>query len=165
MDQPVVHHGSCHCGKVTFSILHSPNLSLSECNCSICYMKGARPPLFPFNHTIISLTLPFLPQIKRYSPTPLPGFLGLVIRADALKSLDGKEHLTEYTFNTGTAKHWFCKTCGISPLTVPRSFPEGYNINYRCLQQEHAREVKVTQRDGQHWEEEMAKSGGKYGKP
>ena len=96
---------------------------------------------------------------------PPPGFLGLVIRADALKSLEGKEHLTEYTFNTRTAKHWFCKTCGISPLTVPRSFPEGYNINYRCLQRENVREVKVKQSDGQHWEEEMAKSGGKYGKP
>ncbi|KAK0517551.1 hypothetical protein JMJ35_000706 [Cladonia borealis] len=132
MDQPVVHKGSCHCGKVTFSILHSPKLSISECNCSICYMKG---------------------------------FLGLIIRASALQSLSGKENLTEYTFNTGTAKHWFCKTCGISPLTIPRSFPEGYNINFRCLQRENVREVKVTPRDGQHWEEEMGKEEGGYGKP
>ena len=162
MDQPVVHKGGCHCGKVTFSILHSPNLSLSECNCSICYMKGARSPI-PRSTTPPTLPLP--PQHdSTYQPHP-PGFLGLVIRADALKSLEGKEHLTEYTFNTGTAKHWFCKTCGISPLTIPRSFPEGFNINYRCLQRENVREVKVKQSDGQHWEEEMAKSGGKYGKP
>lgn len=92
-----------------------------------------------------------------------PGFLGFVIKAPALKSLEGKEHLEEYTFNTGTAKHWFCKTCGISPLTVPRSFPEGYNINYRCLQRDYVAFAEVTPRDGQHWEETMAK--GDYGKP
>ena len=162
MDQPVVHKGSCHCGKVTFSVLHSPSLSLSECNCSICYMKGARSRI-PLSTT--SPTFPPPPSTSFQLPTLSAGFLGLVIPADALKSLEGKEHLTEYTFNTGTAKHWFCKTCGISPLTIPRSFPEGYNINYRCLQRENVGEVKVKQSDGQHWEEEMAKSGGKYGKP
>ena len=33
------------------------------------------------------------------------------------------------------------------------------------MQRENVREVKVTQKDGQHWEEEMAKSEGTYGKP
>ena len=40
MSTEVVHKGSCHCGKVTFQVLHSPNLEVDECNCSICDMKG-----------------------------------------------------------------------------------------------------------------------------
>ncbi|KAL2050580.1 hypothetical protein ABVK25_009088 [Lepraria finkii] len=92
----------------------------------------------------------------------MEGFIGLIIKADALKSLEGNEYLQEYTFNTGTAKHWFCKTCGISPLTVPRSFPEGYNINYRCLQRDNVRSATITSMDGQNWEEAMA--AGKFGK-
>lgn len=40
MNTAVQHKGSCHCKKVTFGIHHSPHLELSECNCSICAMKG-----------------------------------------------------------------------------------------------------------------------------
>ena len=94
-------------------------------------------------------------------PTFSSGFLGFVIEKSALKSLDGKEHLQIYTFNTGTAQHMFCKTCGISPLTVPRSYPEGYNINYRCLERGNVSSVNVTRRDGQNWEQEMAKGHGR----
>ena len=93
-----------------------------------------------------------------------PGFLGFVIEKSALKSIEGKENLEVYKFGTGTAQHMFCKYCGISPLTVPRSYPEGYNINYRCLERDNVESVNVTQRDGQHWELEMAK-GGNVGKP
>ncbi len=85
------------------------------------------------------------------------GFQGFVIEKPALKWLKGKEHLEIYKFGTGTAQHMFCKSCGISPLTVPRSYPEGYNINYRCLEKDTVRSVNVTPRDGQNWEEEMAK--------
>lgn len=86
-----------------------------------------------------------------------------MIQKPALKSLLGSENLETYRFGTGTAQHMFCKVCGISPLTVPRSFPEGYNINYRCLEKDNVRSVNVTARDGRNWEEEMAK--GKFGQP
>ena len=47
MTEQVVHKGSCHCGKVIFSIVHAPDLEdMSECNCSICAMKGRTTPLF-----------------------------------------------------------------------------------------------------------------------
>ena len=57
----------------------------------------------------------------------------------------------------------FCKHCGISPLTVPRSHPEGYNINYRCLDKGTVGSINVTPRNGQEWEKEMAE--GNLGKP
>ena len=92
-----------------------------------------------------------------------PGFQGFVIEKSALTSLEGRENLEVYRFGTGTAQHMFCKSCGISPLTVPRSYPEGYNINSRCLEKDTVRSVHVTPRDGQNWEQEMAK--GNAGKP
>ena len=77
-----MHKGSCHCGKVTFSILHSPKLSVSECNCSICYMKGSAP--LSSAATLIPIpTLPLPPSFRcyPYSPTlfrcypiPLPPY-------------------------------------------------------------------------------------------
>src|SRR5436853_611692 len=43
--------------------------------------------------------------------------------------------LSEYTFNTGTARHLFCRRCGVKSFYVPRSNPEGYSVNVRCLDQ------------------------------
>ncbi|MBS0583032.1 MAG: GFA family protein, partial [Proteobacteria bacterium] len=40
---------------------------------------------------------------------------------------------TEYTFNTGAAKHRFCRVCGIKSFYVPRSNPDGVDVNVRCL--------------------------------
>ena len=45
----------------------------------------------------------------------------------------GKDALTTYRFNTGTAQHTFCATCGIHPFYVPRSDPDKIDVNVRCL--------------------------------
>ncbi|KAL8659733.1 MAG: hypothetical protein Q9226_000289 [Calogaya cf. arnoldii] len=82
----------------------------------------------------------------------MKGFLGLEIPASSLQSLAGKDNLSEYRFNTGTAKHWFCKTCGICPLYVPRSNPDGYSVNWRCLDKETFRSHRIVPADGQNWE-------------
>jgi hypothetical protein len=48
-------------------------------------------------------------------------------------SVGGKDALTTYRFNTGTAQHTFCATCGIHPFYVPRSDPDKIDVNVRCL--------------------------------
>lgn len=48
--------------------------------------------------------------------------------------LAGEDSLSLYQFNTHTAKHYFCKVCGIYPFHRPRSNPAIYRINAGCLE-------------------------------
>lgn len=63
----------------------------------------------------------------------MTGFQHLIVAADRFRLLAGADLLTEYTFNTGTAKHRFCRVCGIKPFYIPRSHPDGIDVNVRCL--------------------------------
>lgn len=79
------------------------------------------------------------------------GNLHLIVSKSRFKLLRGDSELTTYTFNTGVAKHLFCKTCGIKPFYVPRSNPDGYSVNVRCLEPP-PREIVIKKFDGQNWE-------------
>jgi hypothetical protein len=70
--------------------------------------------------------------------------------------LKGEEYLTTYRFNTGVAKHTFCKTCGIKPFYIPRSNPDGFSVNVRCLDQSGIKKVTIEQFDGKNWEQNAA---------
>lgn len=63
----------------------------------------------------------------------MSGYLHLIVPASRFRLLAGAGELTEYTFNTGAAKHRFCRHCGIKSFYVPRSHPHGFSVNARCL--------------------------------
>ncbi len=63
----------------------------------------------------------------------MSGFRHLIVPASRFRLLSGRDALSEYTFNTGTAKHWFCQHCGIKSFYVPRSHPDGIDVNVHCL--------------------------------
>jgi hypothetical protein len=65
----------------------------------------------------------------------MSGYLHLIVPAARFQLLRGAEDLTEYRFNTGTARHLFCRHCGVKSFYVPRSNPDGYSVNLRCLDQ------------------------------
>ena len=63
----------------------------------------------------------------------MSGFLHLIVPATRFRLLSGADALGEYTFNTGAAKHRFCRYCGIKSFYIPRSHPDGVDVNVRCL--------------------------------
>jgi len=81
------------------------------------------------------------------------GYQHLIVAGDALTILEGEEELTTYTFNTGTARHTFCRRCGIKPFYVPRSHPHGYSVNFRCVDASAFERVHLTAFDGRNWEQ------------
>ncbi len=48
--------------------------------------------------------------------------------------LNGEESLTEYQFHTKTARHFFCKICGIYPFHRKRLTPDYVGVNVFCLE-------------------------------
>lgn len=84
------------------------------------------------------------------------GFLHLIVPLGKFTLLSGKESLTTYTFNTGVAKHTFCKVCGIKPFYTPRSNPDGIDINVNCLDTQPPR-LTIVEFDGQNWEQHAGK--------
>jgi hypothetical protein len=47
--------------------------------------------------------------------------------------LAGAGQLAEYQFHTHTARHFFCKVCGIYPFHRKRVTPDNFGINVFCL--------------------------------
>ncbi len=85
------------------------------------------------------------------------GYLHLIVPKDRFRLLTGEDKLTDYQFNTKTAHHLFCSVCGIKSFYIPRSHPDGYSVNFRCLNRDEFRSVKVTPFDGREWEKNAHK--------
>ncbi len=83
------------------------------------------------------------------------GFINLITPAERFALLQGEENLSTYRFNTETAEHRFCTTCGIHPFSRPRSHPGSYDVNARCLD-DGFDFLNIEPFDGQNWEESVA---------
>ncbi len=90
------------------------------------------------------------------------GYLHLIVPADRFKVASGGDALSTYTFNTGTAKHLFCSVCGIKSFYVPRSHPDGFSVNARCLDEGTVQEMTIRDSDGRHWEQQYPQGRGHY---
>ncbi len=80
------------------------------------------------------------------------GFLHLIATREQFTLLRGGEALTDYRFGSGTARHLFCKVCGIKSFYVPRSHPDGYSVNWRALDGVEAVRPLIRAYDGRNWE-------------
>jgi len=90
----------------------------------------------------------------------MSGYLHLIVPRSRFRLLQGADQLTEYKFNTGTARHLFCSLCGVKSFYVPRSNPDGYSINVRCLDNSTIAQVEVQPFDDTDREASEAKIRG-----
>lgn len=86
----------------------------------------------------------------------MTGFLHLIVPRSAFRLIGGHEFLSEYTFNTGVAKHIFCKVCGIKSFYIPRSNPDGVDVNVRCVDAGTVAAMTIEAFDGENWEDNAA---------
>jgi hypothetical protein len=62
------------------------------------------------------------------------GAVAVTAKLDGFRILEGEDRLTEYRFNTGEARHYFCSRCGIYTHHQRRSHPDEYGVNVACLE-------------------------------
>ena len=80
------------------------------------------------------------------------GYLHLFVPANRFKLISGKEALSTYSFNTHTAKHYFCSNCGVKSFYIPRSHPDGISVNARCIDSDTIESMSITPFNGVDWE-------------
>jgi hypothetical protein len=83
------------------------------------------------------------------------GIIHLIVPLDRFEILRGADNLTTYRFNTGIARHTFCRTCGIHPFYTPRSHPDQIDVNVRCLDGDAAGRFQIAPFDGRNWEDSV----------
>ena len=88
------------------------------------------------------------------------GYLHLIVPKSRFRLLQGEEFLTTYAFNTGVAKHLFCSVCGIKSFYVPRSHPDGYSVNARCLDMGTVEAMTIEAFNGREWEKQVREGHG-----
>ncbi|KIW34081.1 uncharacterized protein PV07_00881 [Cladophialophora immunda] len=117
------YEGSCHCGRVRFTMKLSPPVEdgpVTSCNCSICAINGYLM-VYPLESNI----------------TWLSGF----------------DELTTYTFGKERIAHSFCSTCGTSiggKSTDPNFFADNRALNVRTLKGVDVEALKLRKVDGRN---------------
>jgi len=71
----------------------------------------------------------------------------------SLRITAGEDELTLYQFNTMTAKHYFCRRCGVHPFSRPRLDPGRWAVNVRCIEGVDLASLALRRFDGANWEE------------
>jgi hypothetical protein len=115
---PKTHRGSCHCGLIQFEI-DSDLGNVVSCDCSICARRGA--------------------LIQRVSEENFR-----LLKPAAASLEDGTHGLIVYQFNTMVAKDYICPVCGIVPFRRPRTAPELWAVNVRCVDGVNVDDLEIT---------------------
>ena len=86
----------------------------------------------------------------------MTGFLHLIVGQNDFRLLQGADDIETYTFNTGVARHIFCRYCGVKSYYVPRSHPNGISVNINCLQPGTIASITSEPFDGRNWEKNIS---------
>jgi len=83
------------------------------------------------------------------------GYLHLIVPASQFRLVSGAAAIAEYRFGTRQARHLFCRHCGVKSFYVPRSHPDGYSVNARCLDEGTVSGQTVRAFDGANWDQSI----------
>jgi len=75
-------------------------------------------------------------------------YLHLIVRRDRFRMLAGEDDLATHQFGTRTARHHFCRQCGVASFYVPRRI----DVNVRCLDGVDVAALAPRPFDGRNWE-------------
>jgi hypothetical protein len=89
------------------------------------------------------------------------GYLHVIVPPERFRLLAGGDALATYRFGTMTARHHFCRHCGIASFYVPRSHPDHVDVNARCLDGVDVTALQLERFDGRHWETSIGALRGK----
>src|SRR5262245_33522459 len=81
------------------------------------------------------------------------GYLHWIVPRSAFRLISGAAELSTYRFGTRVAQHHFCRHCGVGSFYVPRSHPDGIDVNARCLDGVDAASLPRSSFDGRNWED------------
>lgn len=95
-------------------------------------------------------------QLCNCSVCEKTGFVHIITPQSRFRLTNGQDRLATYTFNTGVAEHLFCSTCGIKSFYRPRSNPDGWSVNARCLDDPDSLDIRIEAFDGRNWEANAA---------
>jgi hypothetical protein len=102
--------------------------------------------------------------VFQYEAAPIPalecncsicrrkGAIWQAVDTESFEILSGQDDLGLYQFATRTAKHFFCRNCGVSTFSNPRIAPDRWVVNLRCVDDVDLGSLKVLPFDGQNWE-------------
>ena len=78
----------------------------------------------------------------------------LFIKHHDFNLIKGHQKLFSYEFGSRNANHLFCRVCGIKSYYQPRSHPDMYSINLRCVKNP-PKVDRVVEFDGINFEESI----------
>jgi hypothetical protein len=81
------------------------------------------------------------------------GYAHWIVPRSAFRLLTKSDDIATYAFNTKTARHLFCPNCGVAPFYIPRSDPDAFDVNVRCLEGVNLSKLERTFFDGRNWEQ------------
>jgi hypothetical protein len=85
------------------------------------------------------------------------GYLHLIVPRTAFRLQADESQLIRYRFGSGVGEHLFCRICGVKSFYIPRSNPDGVDVNVRCLEPDGIRSLRITPFDGRgSWESAAA---------
>jgi hypothetical protein len=84
------------------------------------------------------------------------GFLHIIISKQEFELTSHWNQLNCYQFNTKVAKHYFCQTCGVKSFYQPRSHPDCWSVNARCVDKISNYELAIEDFNGKQWSDNIS---------